>query len=207
MSTTRAADPRQVPSDRAASAIRVWVAFYTRGLPIELATDRRDLIESDLWDEAQEAAWLGETSGLARQRWSRWLRGMPADVSWRIEQQRRTRKLPRRADVRISKGQLAAISVVTIYYVVVMIAGLMTSRSFREWAGMWPALIGLGLSVVGLLLAIPNAKAGFVVGMIGTAIAFLAMPWMFPFYLPLPIVLGYRLHREQATTQPSAPGT
>ena len=61
--------------------------------------------------------------------------------------------------MRISKGQLAAISVVTIYYVVVMIAGLMTSASFREWAGMRPALIGLGLSVVGLLLAIPKARA------------------------------------------------
>ncbi len=202
----KTADPQQAPNDRAGSAIRVWVAFYTRGLPVELAKDRRDLIESDLWDEAQEAAWLGETSGFARQRWSRWLRGMPADVSWRIEQQRRTTKLPRRADVRISKGQLAAIGVVTIFYVVVMIAGLMSSASFREWAGMGPALLGLGLSVVGLLLAIPKARAGFVVGMIGTAIAFLVMPWMFPFYLPLPIVLGYRLYREQAT-QPSAPGT
>jgi hypothetical protein len=206
MNAMKAADPQRVPSDRAVSAIRAWVAFYTKGLPVELATDRRDLIESDLWDEAQEAAWLGEPSDLARQRWSRWLRGMPADLSWRIEQQRRTTKMPRRADMRISKGQAAAIGAVTIFYVVI-IAGLMASAGFREWPGNVPAVLGLGLSIVGLLLAIPNAKAGFVVGMIGTGITFLAMPWMFPFYLPILIVLGYRLYREQAAAQPSAPGT
>jgi hypothetical protein len=206
MNSMKSADSQPAPSDRAVSAICAWVALYTRGLPVDLAMDRRDLVESDLWDEAQEAAWLGETSGLARQRWSRWLRGMPADLSWRIEQQRRITKMPRRADMRISKGQAAAIGVVTILYVV-MIAGLLSSASFREWTGMWPALVGLGLSVVGLLLAVPRPQAGFVVGMIGTGIVFLAMPWLFPFYIPILVVLGYRLHRELATAQPSAPGT
>jgi hypothetical protein len=200
-------DPQLVPSDRAVSAIRAWVAFYTRGLPVELAVDRRNLIEADLWDEAQAATWLNESQGLARQRWSRWLRGMPADVSWRVRRQRRTTRTTRRTDMRISKGQTAAIGAVTIFYVVLIIAGLMTSASFREWTGMWPALIGLGLSVVGLLLAIPRAEAGFAVGMIGTGITFLVMPWMFPFYLPIVIVLGYRLWRGRATAQPPAPGT
>ena len=69
------------------------------------------------------------------------------------------------------------------------------------------ALFGLGLSVVGLLLAIPRAQAGFVVGIIGTGLTFMSMPWLFPFFLPLPIVLGYRLRREQDTAQPSASGT
>jgi hypothetical protein len=206
MNAMKGADPEVVPSVRSVSAIQSWVAFYTRGLPVELAMDRRDLIESDLWDEAQEAAWLGETSGLARQRSGRWLRGMPADISWRIEQQRRITRLPRRVDMRISKGQAAAIGVVTIYYVVI-IAGLMAAAGFREWTGMWPGLLGLGLCVAGLLLAIPKAQAGFGVGMIGTLIAFLTMPWLFPFFVPLPIVLGYRLYREQAAAQPSAPGT
>ena len=206
MSAPRAADPHLVPDDQTARVIRAWVAVYTRGLPAGLALDRQALIEADLWEEAEAAQWLGETSRLARQRWSRWIRGLPADVTWRLEQQRRITKMPRRTDMRISKAQLAAIGVVTILYVV-MIAGLIASPSFREWAGMGVALFGLGLSVVGLLLAIPRAQAGFVVGIIGTGLAFLSMPWLFPFFVPLPIVLGYRLHREQAGAHPSAPQT
>ena len=106
--------------------------------------------------------------------------------------------------MRISKGQLAAIGVVTILYVV-MIGGLLASPSFREWAGMGVATLGLGLSIVGLLLAIPRPQAGFAVGAIGTGLAFVAMPWLFPLFLPLPIVLGYRSLREKRAAGPSTP--
>ncbi len=205
MNATNAADPHLVPDDRTASAIRAWVAVYTKGLPAADASERRVLIEADLWDEAQAADWMGETSGLARQRLSRLVRGVPADVTWRLEQQRRITKMPRRTEMRISKGQLAAIGAVTILYVV-MVVGLLASPSFREWAGMGVSILGLGLSIVGLLLAIPRPQAGFAVGMIGTGLAFLAMPWLFPFFLPLPLVLGYRLLREKGAAQPSAPG-
>lgn len=206
MSAIETRDPHPVQGDRAVSVIRAWVALYTKGLPAPIASDRRTLIEADLYDEGAAAQWLGETSGLARQRWSRWLRGAPADATWRLEQQRRITTMPRRTDMRISKGQLAAIGVVTIWYAVMIIGGL-AQPSFREWAGMGLALFGLGMSIVGLLLAIPKARAGFVVGIIGTGLAFLSMPWMFPFFLPLPIVLGYRLLREQGTAHMSAPGT
>jgi hypothetical protein len=205
MSAPGAADPHLLPDDQTARVIRAWVAVYTKGLPAELALDRQAVIEADLWEEAEAARWLGETPNLARQRWSRWIRGLPADVTWRLEQQRRVTKMPRRTDMRISKAQLAAIGVVTILYVV-MIAGLMASSDFREWAGMGLATFGLALSVVGLLLAIPRPQAGFVVGIIGTGVALLSMPWLFPFFLPLPIVLGYRLLRELADAYPSAPG-
>jgi hypothetical protein len=108
--------------------------------------------------------------------------------------------------MRISKVQLAAIGGVVILYAV-MIVGLMASPSFREWAGMPVATLGLGISFVGLLLAIPRPQGGFIVGVLGTGLAFLAMPWLFPFYLPLPIVLGYRLVRSHGVTQSSATGT
>jgi hypothetical protein len=204
MNATNAADPQQAPDDRTASAIRAWVALYTKGLPEVHASERRALIEADLWEEARVAEWMGETSSLARQRLSRWVRGVPSDVTWRLEQQRRITKRPRRTDMRISKGQLAAIGVVTILYVV-MIGGLLASPSFREWAGMGVATLGLGLSIVGLLLAIPRPQAGFAVGAIGTGLAFVAMPWLFPLFLPLPIVLGYRSLREKRAAGPSTP--
>lgn len=107
----------------AVSTIRAWIAFYTKGLPAGTASDRRALIENDLWEEAQAAVWMGETDGLTRQRMSRWLRGVPADVAWRFEHQRGTTKLPRRTDMHISKGQAVAIGITTSYYVL-MFAGV-----------------------------------------------------------------------------------
>lgn len=205
MSATNAAGPQLAPDGRMAAAILGWVALYTKGLSAVDASERRALVEADLWDEARAAEWMGVTGGLARQRWSRWLRGVPADLAWRLEQQRRIGKRPRRTNMH-SKGQLAAIGIVTVLYIV-MVAGLLASSGFREWAGMGIATVGLGLSIVGLVLAIPRPQAGFVVGMIGTGIAFLSMPWLFPFFVPLPIVLGYRLVREQDSARKSAPGT
>lgn len=68
-------------------------------------------------------------------------------------------------------------------------------RYLREWEGMVPAVVGLVLAAVGLLLAIPKPKAGLWVGLIGIGIAFLVMPWLFPFYLPVPIALAFRYSR------------
>lgn len=205
MRTIETPDPLTVPGDRSVSVIRAWVALYTRGLPEPLAVARRAVIDGDLWDEADAARWLDETSGLPRQRWSRWVRGLPADISWRIAHSRIPNR-PRRSDMRISKVQLAAIGGVVILYAV-MIVGLISTPDFLEWSGMPVALLGLGISLVGLLLAVPRPKSGFIVGALGTGLAFMAMPWMFPLYLPLPIVLGYRLNRSQGVTQVSATGT
>ena len=74
--------------------------------------------------------------------------------------------------MRVSKVQLAAIGAVGILYAV-MIVGLMASPSFPgmgRHAGV--ALLGLGISLVGLLLAIPRPQGGFIVGALGTGLAF-----------------------------------
>ncbi len=205
MNETRTGDPTSTADDRAVAAIRAWVAVYTKGLPAPMAADRQSLIDGDLGDETEAAEWLGETDGLARQRWSRWLRGVPADITWRVDQQRRTTK-PRRTHVQISKGQGAAIAVASIYYVA-LLAGMFAQPSFREWTAMPAASLGMGLCVAGLLIAIPRPRAGFIVGMIGTGLAFVSMWWLYPFLLPLPIVLGYRLAREPKAAPPSPTGT
>lgn len=65
--------------------IRAWTGFYTKGLPAELAAKRRAEIESDLWEH--ELLWKESgLSGLSGQCLSRWLLGIPADLSWRLEQ-------------------------------------------------------------------------------------------------------------------------
>ena len=206
MTAGRTTDRDPAANGPAVSAIRVWVALYTKGLPAGTASDRRALIENDLWEEAQTAIWMGETDGLTRQRISRWLRGLPADVAWRLEHQSGTMKLPWRADMRISKGQAVVIGITTIYYVLILV-GLLASASFREENGMAGGSLGLILSVAGLLLAVPRPRAGFVVGMIGTGLIFLVTGWIHPFALPLPIVLGYRLAKESTAATPSVTHT
>jgi hypothetical protein len=74
-------------AERSARWVRRWVAVYTRGLPAEVRRDRRDEIEDDLWAQMHE----GETSGrtdrsLAGEIVTRLLFGIPADISWRVEQ-------------------------------------------------------------------------------------------------------------------------
>lgn len=69
----------------AAGLVRAWVNLYTRGLPAELRTARRDEVADDLWCEQEEAATVGRSAGgLATDRFLRMLFGMPADVGWRL---------------------------------------------------------------------------------------------------------------------------
>lgn len=62
-----------------------WTALYTRGLESALRNDRRDEIASDVFEQWRvgEAGWSHSLAMLGR-----CLRGMPADVSWRIEHAR-----------------------------------------------------------------------------------------------------------------------
>lgn len=108
--------------------------------------------------------------------------------------------------MRISTGQLVAIGLVAILQVVLLV-GLLLSPGFREWSGMVPAVIGLGLAIVGIVVAVPRPLAGFLIGVGGILIAFILMPWLLPFFLPLPIVLGYRLAREPVAGRTTATGS
>ena len=188
------------PGDRAASLVRAWVRLYTGGLAAALADERRALIEADLWDEAAAADWMGETSGLSRQRVSRLVRGVPADISWRISVQR-----PWRLDMRIPLGQLVAIVAATLFQVFI-IGALLTVTDFRDSAVALPATVGFIASIVGLLLSIPRPEAGFVIGALGLLLTFVCMWWMFPFYIPATVALLFRLLRATPSARtPTAP--
>ncbi len=72
---------------RASGLVRRWVGIYTRGLPAEIRQERRDEIDDDLWSQMRDAA------GSARRDQSitgeiviRLVFGIPADLSWRVEQ-------------------------------------------------------------------------------------------------------------------------
>jgi len=83
-------------AERSATWVRRWVSVYTLGLPPETKQRRRDEIDDDLWCQAQETAESGRADrSLAGEILARLVFGVPADVSWRIEQGRFGKPRPR----------------------------------------------------------------------------------------------------------------
>ena len=71
---------------------RSWVAMYTLGLASTVRESRRREIASDLWEHQHDAAREGSNPlGTALHIISRMLRGLPADVFWRINMEGRPR--------------------------------------------------------------------------------------------------------------------
>lgn len=66
-------------------AVQLWVSFYTWGLPPDLRDSRRSEIESDLWEQQSDAARAGGSNReVAWVAIHRLVRGMPADLVWRV---------------------------------------------------------------------------------------------------------------------------
>ncbi len=71
---------------RSAGLAAWWVDVYTRTAPVDEAADRRGEVESDLHEQAAAAAARGTPA--RRVSWEiagRLVRGMPADLAWRVE--------------------------------------------------------------------------------------------------------------------------
>jgi hypothetical protein len=206
MRSTHQRLPRASPVDRMAGIVRVWVRCYTLGLSADIALARKETIEADLWDELQEAEQLGVAGSVGRQRMSRLFRGIPADVSWRLEQ--RIGNAPRSDQMRISKVELVLLVGAIALSGIGLVGGLWTIANpdptrWQSW-GPYGLVAGLALSVVGLLVAIPRPAAGLVLAIAGTLVAMAAMPWAFYLFLPVPLVAWFRHARSQSTQAESA---
>jgi hypothetical protein len=74
-------------AERAGRLVRRWVGIYTRGLPAEIRQERRDEIDDDLWSQMRDAAGSARTDqSLTGEIVIRLVFGIPADLSWRMEQ-------------------------------------------------------------------------------------------------------------------------
>lgn len=63
-----------------------WVRLYTAAAPGDTGLARRAEIESDLWEHQRCAALAGEPeAATAVAMFGRFVRGIPADVSWRLQ--------------------------------------------------------------------------------------------------------------------------
>jgi hypothetical protein len=197
--------PAAAEDDRSAGAVRAWVALYTRRLPRELAASRRELVESDLWDEALRAASIGETGRLGQQRWSRLIRGMPADLSWRFAQRGTYRSDGSLINPISRAGLLALVGLTGLYAAALLGAFVMLANPDPDRWGGWGPLglaVSLGITIVGLVAAIRVARIGLWIGLLGSAIGMLAMPWGFYIFILAPVVLANRTRRNPDTVAP-----
>jgi hypothetical protein len=73
------------PASWSRRAVRGWTQLYTAGAHSAARDARRAQIDSDLWEHAADAQALGRTSrGLAFEVAGRMVRGIPADIAWRL---------------------------------------------------------------------------------------------------------------------------
>lgn len=196
--------------DRGAGAVRAWVGLYTRRLPSEIAASRRELVDGDLSDEGLLAASLSETGRLGTQRWSRLIRGMPADLSWRFAQ-RGAHRPERSVTMSISRRELVAILGLAGLCAAALLGTfvMLANPDPDKWAGWGPTglAVALGATIVGLVVTIRAPRSGLLIGILGSTIGIVAMPWGFYLFLLAPAVLGYRAHRSSdGVTPPIATG-
>ncbi len=202
MTTSRPLAPAGRPADLAAAAVQAWVGLYTRRLPRAVAAERRALIDSDLWDEAQVAGLIGGSGTLARQRVSRLVRGLPDDLTWRLDQGRATRRATQGGTMRISRVEAVLLASIGVIYGAFLIVSLfwLTQPDPDRWGGWGPFGLStsLAVGVAGLVLAFRWPIIGFTLAVAGTLVAAAAMPWAWFILLPLPLAALYRLGRSRS---------
>lgn len=71
------------PGEAAAMLVRWWTALYTTGLGAGAKAERRAEVASDVFEHGRDLGWSAR-AGLEIA--LRWLLGVPADLSWRLEQ-------------------------------------------------------------------------------------------------------------------------
>ena len=121
----------------AVGLVRWWVRLYTSGLPSGAREARGAEIDSDLWEQGQDDIATGcRPDEAALQVFGRLLLGMPADLSWRLEQAGATRRegkvSERRLNVNESKGQMAFIGVAAVMAAFTILVGVLVSFGMGE---------------------------------------------------------------------------
>jgi len=182
-------------SSLTASLVRFWTRMYTKGLPAEVRTVRRAEIESDLWEQVM--VWTKQDStGLTAQHLIRLLLGIPADLQWRLEQARSSRRehtQEKRAmtdsiSSRIILFAAMAVALVpTVMGATVLAGNGDLSSTERPIFGSLSMLVGV-LMAAGLLLSRGSPRLGL--GLVVAGAVGIAVLWFWAFFITIPIGLG-----------------
>ena len=171
-----------------------WVDRYTRDLPEHVRDERRAEIASDVWEH--RAAAMPDRLGLSI--FSRCVRGVPADLSWRRAHRCGRRRMPSRGSVARGIGwALAAMAYAFIVLVHGWFATALVGFDFygADWApGDVAATSRIGgtllLLIVSGTLLLPRAPASgaclVIAGMVATGVVFW---WALPILGPIAIAV------------------
>jgi hypothetical protein len=197
------------------AVIRGWVGLYTRGLPTEMRARRRVEVAADLADETLHAIRRGDQSGLFRQRLTRLLLGLPADLSWRLIDAPAVaaQRYGRAPWVPLTRWSLALLGVATTLaaggLAIVTLPALTGQTRPDLWPGWGPVGFGIGSAVVllGVLASLPWPRLGAALVVPGAVIGFLASPWLWGSWTVAVIAGGVRAYQAQADSDgPIPPG-
>jgi hypothetical protein len=154
---------------------RSWVARYTGGLSEKVGDRRRSEIESDLYEQTKEG-----TGGVL----GRCLRGIPADLWWRVRMLRqRAREAERDPNMRPSRSRPIWLTIVAIHIVFPSVLGLIgvpnlaigpSDNSAVRWTLTAIAAFGVALMIVGLIVQRSRFVSGsrlFIVGLLPSLIS------------------------------------
>jgi hypothetical protein len=200
---------------------RWWVRLYTKGLPPQTRDARRAEMESDLWEQGEDAGANGsQPDETALQVLVRLLLGIPADLSWRLEAGRRSGAAKGTTILGMSKSMGAAMLQKGLLGLTVLLAALYIAGGVGFTVGYVSGSLDWEVSALEAVYfgAIPFTSAAMILlGLfiskrspwLGTslvAIGAVAMTalwfWLFFILVPLTIVvIAFAVFRARRLTQ------
>jgi hypothetical protein len=204
--------------DLAIGITRGWTATYTRGLPHDLRAERREEIDSDLW-EHQRLADLQRApmTGTATEVLFRLILGMPEDITWRLEAGAASTS-KRRNSVNDTLIMRVGFLVALLPLLALVANGVGIVAGGGEWDSRTEQVLwGLAftacplVSIVGLWLSATMPRLGIGLVVAGVVSISLIMFWIAVITVPIGIVIiAFAVKRSGLTIwpfRPSATGT
>lgn len=149
------------PGGWAGRLTQCWVRLYTRSAPVGDTVDRRAEMESDLWEQvATRTASGAPPRRIRRELVGRALRGVPADVAWRLE----VEQTPGRLNWHVQHPSTVLLSTWAILLPINLVADGV-AHDAKRWSAagfLGAATVALGAFMIAFVLVslVQRGKAG-----------------------------------------------